>query len=297
MKKITFLFFLFSAMSGLVSAQSPLSEFDKAKEIRLLESTNEDVRRILAGYEHDADEDEDSEQYFSTEKARITVIFSEADCTDDRAYWNVPKMTATKITIIPEETIKYKDFDFSTFTKEIEDEESEYYTYHDEKAGIAVEVDDGEIQRIVFYPPKDKIGLLCSNENTLEIVSGEKRMVDKMLEVKGCINQFANVTDLTLSADEIIVSYDNQTKNKRRVGNKTKISVITTAVDPENDVLTYNYTISAGKIIGTGANVIWDLSGVKAGTYTITVGVDDSCGICGATVTKTVIIKNALNTK
>ena len=292
MKKTIFLFFLFSTTSVFVFAQSPLIEFDKAKEIKLLESTNEDVKRILADYEHDADEDEDAEQYFSTEKARITIIFSEDDCSDDSTDWNVPKLTATKITIIPEETIKSENFDFSSFTKEIEDEDSpEYYTYHNEKAGIAFKVDDGEIQRIVFYPPKDKIGLLCSNESTMEIISGEKRMVDKMLEVKGCVNQYANVTELNLSASEIIIGSDNQTKNRRRVGDKTKISVATTAVDPENDVLTYNYTISDGKIIGAGENVVWDLSGVQPGTYTITAGADDGCGVCGVTVTKTVVVK------
>lgn len=297
MKEITFLFFLFAAMSGFVFAQSPLAEFDKVKEIRLLESTNEDVKRILAGYEHDADDDEDTEQSFSTEKAGITVIFSEGDCSDNSEYWNVPKLTATKITIIPEETIKSKDFDFSTFTKETEDEESEYYTYHDEKAGIVFKVDDGEIERIVFYPTDGKRGFLCDNESTTEIISGEKRIADKMLEIRGCINQFASVTELNLSASEIIIGSDNQTKNKKHVGGRTKISVATTAVDPENDVLTYDYTISAGKIIGTGANVVWDLSGVKAGTYTITAGVDDGCGVCGETITKTVIIKNDLNTK
>jgi hypothetical protein len=69
------------------------------------------------------------------------------------------------------------------------------------------------------------------------------------------------------------------------------VDVKTTAVDPENDVLTYNYTVSGGRIIGSGANVTWDLSGVRAGTYTITVGVDDGCGICGKTQTKTVEVK------
>jgi hypothetical protein len=55
--------------------------------------------------------------------------------------------------------------------------------------------------------------------------------------------------------------------------------------------LTYNYTVSGGKIIGSGAEVIWDLSNALIGTYTITGGVDDGCGICGATKTKTVVIK------
>jgi hypothetical protein len=69
------------------------------------------------------------------------------------------------------------------------------------------------------------------------------------------------------------------------------ISVATRASDPENDVLTYNYTVSGGRIIGTGANVQWDMSGVTPGTYTITTGVNDGCGICGKTNTQTITVR------
>jgi hypothetical protein len=67
--------------------------------------------------------------------------------------------------------------------------------------------------------------------------------------------------------------------------------VTTTAVDPENDVLTYNYTVSGGRIVGTGANVSWDLTGAAPGTYTITAGVDDGCGVCGQTQTRTITVR------
>jgi len=50
--------------------------------------------------------------------------------------------------------------------------------------------------------------------------------------------------------------------------------------------LTYNYTLSGGKILGKGKNVVWDLTGVAPGTYTITAGADDGCGVCGRTVTR-----------
>jgi hypothetical protein len=63
------------------------------------------------------------------------------------------------------------------------------------------------------------------------------------------------------------------------------------AVDPEGDVLTYDYNITAGQIIGTGAKVVWNLTGVKSGTYSITVGVDDGAGIVGRTITKSITVK------
>lgn len=67
-------------------------------------------------------------------------------------------------------------------------------------------------------------------------------------------------------------------------------TVATTASDAENDVLTYNYTVSGGRIVGQGANVSWDLTGVRPGTYTITAGVDDGCGLCGQTQTQTITV-------
>lgn len=66
------------------------------------------------------------------------------------------------------------------------------------------------------------------------------------------------------------------------------IKVKTVAKDNENDVLVYSYTVSGGRIIGQGANIIWDLAGVRFGEYTITADVDDGCGLCGKTVTKTI---------
>ena len=72
----------------------------------------------------------------------------------------------------------------------------------------------------------------------------------------------------------------------------TTVKVTTTAVDPEKDVVLYNYTVSGGRIVGQGANVWWDLTGIRSGNYTITAGVDDGCGICGQTQTRTITVKS-----
>ncbi len=97
-------------------------------------------------------------------------------------------------------------------------------------------------------------------------------------------NRPANVTELVLGKTALVLLCDVNDS----VENIIDVSV--TAADPENDVLTYNYTVTAGKIVGLGANIKWDLSGAAPGTYEITVGADDGCGICGKTVTKTVTI-------
>lgn len=105
------------------------------------------------------------------------------------------------------------------------------------------------------------------------------------------VNVPAVVNSVTLSDTEIKLPCPPGTASTSRTcSDSTSISVATSASDAENDVLTYNYTVSGGRIEGTGANVSWDLSGAQPGTYTITAGVDDGCGLCGKTETKTITI-------
>jgi hypothetical protein len=107
------------------------------------------------------------------------------------------------------------------------------------------------------------------------------------------VNQAANVTALAVSKS--VLRLGPCPPGQQPVGgvacDEPTISVTTTAVDPENDVLTYNYTVSGGRIVGTGANVTWDLTGAAPGTYTITAGVDDGCGLCGQTQTQTITVE------
>lgn len=59
----------------------------------------------------------------------------------------------------------------------------------------------------------------------------------------------------------------------------------------------YVYKVSAGKIVGTGPNVVWDLSGVKSGTYTITSGIDTGppWGVVGLTRTRSVMVTDCVD--
>ncbi len=110
------------------------------------------------------------------------------------------------------------------------------------------------------------------------------------------INIPANVTALSVSDSEIVLPCPAGTRSTEgQCNDNTTVSVTTTAVDQENDVLNYNYTVSGGRIVGTGANVQWDLSGLQPGSYTITAGVDDGCGLCGQTKTETVRVVSCPN--
>ncbi len=69
------------------------------------------------------------------------------------------------------------------------------------------------------------------------------------------------------------------------------VKVKTLSKSAEKNNLNYYYTVSGGKIIGQGADVIWNLSQTRLGKYTITAGVGKDNVIRGKILTKTIEIK------
>lgn len=102
------------------------------------------------------------------------------------------------------------------------------------------------------------------------------------------VNQFANVDELILDETSMVKPCEPgmMPLEGTKISPDMIIGVTAKASDPEKDILIYNYKVSGGTILGKGSEVLWDLSGVQPGTYKITAGVDDGCGICGRTVTK-----------
>ena len=66
-----------------------------------------------------------------------------------------------------------------------------------------------------------------------------------------------------------------------------RVHITTNASDPDGDQLTYTWRANAGQVVGTGAAVDFDTSGLAPGNYNITVRVDDGRGgaaDCSSTV-------------
>ena len=304
--KIFFLFaFLFLTMNITAFAQSLSFELDKIRQIKMLESTRDDIKRILLGYKSDDENDEsDFSQTFSSEKMEVEISYTTGDCSDKAAEmdeWNIPKgkVKLIEITFTDSVTLEDLQLDLSDFKKEqkysnVKDE----FAYYTMDLGIVIYVTASEVKTFLIFPALKKSSLLCKNRKNEDAKKLRKGYSIKSFflfpkledRIKGGP---ANVTELTLSEYEIAVSClsvdSEQTKN---CSNSPRIvSVSTTASDPENDQFVYRYSVSGGKIIGTGKDVMWDLTGVKPGKYTIAAGVDDGCGICGETKTKEVIVK------
>jgi len=329
MKKFIVSTIFILAACGFPAAQTPRDAIEKVKEIKLLESNRDDVQRAFINYESDDYDFEEHSQEFFSDFADIEVSYSSGKCQenavdedDDEEYrddvaeiWNVAEWKATKIVIEFDEAVKIEDvgFNLSDFKKqkrfpddeeeeksngeEPDDEDSDSFIYHNKNLGIALVGDKKEIEKIIFYPSKGNHSKLCDNEKAKKFASDENWFGADELQRPIDGNKFADVTDLVLTAEEVVTECADKTQNKKRPAKVNKISVKTVAVDPENDVLIYNYKVSGGKIVGQGANVVWDLTGVKPGTYTITAGVDDSCGVCGRTQTRTVVVKECPNSK
>lgn len=132
-----------------------------------------------------------------------------------------------------------------------------------------------------FYPSNDPHGYI------VQLFVGRRNK--RQNEVP---NLAPSITAVNLSDMEVVRGCAPGLKSASGCDDSQTVRVSTTATDPENDQLAYNYTVSGGRISGSGANVDWDLSGVSPGSYTVTVGIDDGCGLCAKTETRTVTVKD-----
>ena len=300
---ITFLF-LISASCVSVFAQSLSYELDKIREIKMFESTHDDVKKILTDYKSDDEDAKSNLQTFTSDNIEIEVSYTTGECSDKAAEmdeWNIPKgkVKLVEITFTDSVTLEDLQLDLSDFKKEqkysnVKDE----FAYYTMDLGIAIYVTANEVKTFLIFPALKKSSLLCKNKKNEEAEKLRKGYSNRSFfsvpkledRIKGGP---ANVTELTLSEYEIAVScLSVDSKQNKNCSNSPRIvSVSTTASDPENDQIVYRYSVSGGKIVGTGKDVIWDLTGVKPGIYKITAGADDGCGVCGETKTKEVVVK------
>jgi hypothetical protein len=94
-----------------------------------------------------------------------------------------------------------------------------------------------------------------------------------------------SVHSVSVSQNEIVFCpSSNESCSKDSI-----LEVQTKATDSGDGKVYYLYKVSAGKIIGSGAFVKWDLTGIAPGTYTITAAVHTGDKkVYGATKTEVV---------
>lgn len=330
MKKLIFTTILTLTVCIFGHAQLKFPELDKTREIKLLQSNRKDVKRILKGFKHNKSEDKNYIQTFSNENAEIKITFSKGEgCGDEDSenIWNISEWKVVWIEIYPKIPLRFEDIriQFSNFQKEqLYVNVKDIFVYSNKDLGIAFKVDEKDvvekdeegvyensevnvveeedveednIETIFLFAPNGSQSLLCNNEKAEEyenFYTNESFFTEPNLE-KRYLNPTGNpapiIYKLELSTTEIIIGCTNSAENESCSDNSREIKVKTSVNYGDNDILSYIYEVSGGKILGKGAEVVWDLTDVEPGTYTITVGVNDGCGICQPTKTETVVIK------
>lgn len=101
-------------------------------------------------------------------------------------------------------------------------------------------------------------------------------------------NKPAGVENLILDNETVYLPCPpgNESDNCPKDGMTVKVKAL--SKDAAKNNLNYYYAVSGGQIIGQGADVIWDLTGNRPGSYTITASVGKNNAIRGKTLTKTV---------
>lgn len=131
-----------------------------------------------------------------------------------------------------------------------------------------------------------------------------KRLAGKRRRNVNAGDGIYGVKNVTLSQTELTAACEG---SKETSDNALIIEVISESFEPDKSNIThFNYKISSGKIIEDRtsnaetmeqkAKAFWDLSGVKPGTYTIKVEVDNGCPSCVPSITKEIKISDCLNT-
>jgi hypothetical protein len=273
--------------AATTDAQYHERALERAREVKMLVDDREGVRRIF--HDFNLDRSTDVTDGFSFGETEVEVTYSSGVCDEaEDEIWDAPAGRVVKIEIEESGLIPN---DLKVDRTNLEREQmyfgsENYFILHSKAKGLAIEIDEDEertgVELIILFPSAGMKAKTCNTKFAKEFVElkswfGSKKLKDR--HVCNWKNGPANVTDLSLSHDRVTGT------------TASRIDIVTTAVDPENDVLLYSYTVTGGRIIGGGANVKWDLTGVRPGTYTVIVGVDDGAGIVGKTFTRTVVVE------
>jgi hypothetical protein len=280
-----FLMAVVVAVSGIgAHAQTMGDMIERARTVKLLEADRIAVRDTFFDFTIDGSYDNRDE--FTFGDLDITVYYSTGECDEDEdEIFETEAGKVVRIVISPSGDLEIGQlgFELSNFKKEqkYRDNDSSFI-FHDKKLGLAVNVyDNDEVEEVILFPPLNTKATLCDSERAREFVKLKSWFGSTKLEDRTgiIVCPHASVVALELERDLITALTPKQ------------IKITTIAHDPENDPLIYDYVVSAGRIIGAGAKVVWDLTSVPPGTYKITAAVDDGCGFCGQPVTKIVTIK------
>jgi hypothetical protein len=272
-----------------------LSDLEKIKKIKLFETNRDEVRQLFKDYKLSWT-NSNYQDVFEANSTEFEFSYSDGRCEYENSDgFDTPewKVIGIKIKLRYFHELKDLGVNLAGFAKEkIYQNNPDYYIFHDKEKGIGYKIANGEIGEIDLFPSSKFYPLMCDQKKAKILTSTNSFFVEKLKD-RIYSYEFASIKSLGFNRREIFLKCDSNqsTENKTCADDNRKVKVFAEAKNPREDPLTYNYTVSGGKIIGYGEKVVWDLSGVKPGTFQITAAVDDGCGFCGNTMTKKVVVK------
>lgn len=111
-----------------------------------------------------------------------------------------------------------------------------------------------------------------------------------------CAQQGDALVELTVDREELSLQCRPGSRSVGGVcSDGTSLKVQPKVSQQIDETLNYNYQVNSGKIIGTGAQVIWDLAPLRPRTYQISVGVFDGSGNVIGRATRSVTVTQCLH--
>lgn len=283
MRFLSLAFLLLFAGFMTAYSQSPPDVISRAQKISLLRSSRSEVRDLFWDYDQDILDTSGGSDTFSKDDVSVTVYYSSGGCSEYDDIWDIHEGVAIKIEVSTEEPQPAKAFGLSMSTLEKERAYSDApksLVFFSKDKSLAIEMDDEKVQKIILLPSKTTKHHLCDTDAAARF-SAKNWFGDSKLTDRRRSNEDLAPAILSVELNSTVLPVFASNKDVR---------VAVSASYHDDDVITYIYNVSGGKIIGKGPNVTWRLDGLPRGTYTITVGVDDGCGVCGKTNTQTVTI-------
>ena len=272
----------------LIAGQSK-SALDLVRSLVLLESTPEDASRLLSANTFDVWQSSGKQVFFRYSE-NIEAYYASGDCLDAKPHvesdfilpdiWKVEKARLVLVSFEPKQTFHLQDlgFDISKFKKERPyRSHKDYFVYFDKSAGIAIRSWGDAVKSVDFFPGKNNLESLCENARISKFYSNGSWRLNK--EHKN------NIVDFNFPANVEELNVEFMASGSRMVAIEVK------AKDSENDVLSYLYRISAGRINSKGNIATWDLTHVSPGKYEIKTAVDDGIGPRGVWLSKWIEVK------
>jgi hypothetical protein len=244
--------FLLAAMASECRAQTAW------RGVIPLQSTRADVERIL-GKPESSERDKSS---YRLGKDRVRVRFSVGAAESLDCLRALPEGTVVYVRVVPKraarETVTRRLFpNLQPLSRDTKRDG----VYADVAAGVAVAISGGRARWVVF------LGSAGFRDPCLGLYHRF---------ILGIEDSYLGLDEEPLGHPAIMCLEIGADPNEVPAGGLMALRV--TAIDPEDDLLTYKYWASGGQIVGTGPRVEWNSAGLAPGTYTITVQVEDGYG-------------------